>query len=79
MKIEVLGTGCAKCAELERRAKEAVAKAGVKAEVTHVYDLEKILERGVVSTPALMVDGVAVASGRVPGVDELVRLLKGRG
>jgi small redox-active disulfide protein 2 len=76
MKIEVLGSGCPKCGELERRTKEAVAKAKVKATVTHVYDINKIIERGVVSTPALSVDGAVVVSGRIPTVDEIVRLLK---
>jgi small redox-active disulfide protein 2 len=76
MKIEILGSGCPKCGELEKRAKEAVAKAGVKATVTHVYDINKIIERGVISTPALAVDGTVVVSGRIPAVDELVRLLK---
>jgi small redox-active disulfide protein 2 len=76
MKIEVLGSGCPKCGELEKKAKEAVAKAKLKATVTHVYDINAIIERGVVSTPALAIDGIVVVSGRIPTVDELVCLLK---
>jgi len=76
MKIDVLGTGCAKCLDLERQTKEAVAKAGVKATVEHVYDVEKIIAMNVFSTPALAIDGKVVFSGRVPGVDELVRIIE---
>jgi len=78
MKIEVLGTGCPKCGELERRTKEAVLKAGMKAEVTHIYDFDEIVARGVVSLPALSIDGAVVLSGRLPSLDELVELLKKR-
>jgi len=76
MKIEVLGSGCPKCRELERRVKEAVAKARINGDVTHVYDIGEIIERGVISTPALLIDGKVVVSGRVPEVDELVKLLQ---
>ncbi len=76
MKIEVFGSGCAKCKELERRTREAVAKAGLKAEVEHVYDLGKIVEKGIFSTPAITVDGKLLVSGRVPEVSELISLLK---
>ena len=53
MKIEVCGSGCSKCAELEKRAKEAVALTGIDATVEHVYDMGKIIERGIFMTPAL--------------------------
>jgi len=76
MEIQVLGTGCAKCIDLERRTKEAVAKAGVKATVEHVYDVEKIIAMNIFSTPALVIDGKVVFSGRIPGVDELVKLIE---
>lgn len=75
MKIEIFGSGCMKCRELEKRAKEAAAKAGLAADVEHVYDLEKMADAGIVSTPALAVDGEVIVSGRVPGVEELVALL----
>ncbi|MFA5246819.1 MAG: thioredoxin family protein [Candidatus Micrarchaeia archaeon] len=76
MEIQVLGTGCAKCGELEKRVKDAVAKAGVKATVEHVYDVEKIIAMNIFSTPALVIDGKVVFSGRIPGVDELVKLIE---
>lgn len=75
MKIEVLGSGCAKCAELEKRAKEAVSAIGVDATIEHVYDMDKIIERGVFMTPALVIDGKTVASSKIPSVEEIVTLL----
>ncbi len=77
MKIEVCGSGCNKCAELEKRAKEAVANAGIDATVEHVYDMNKIIERGIFMTPALVIDGKSVASGKIPSVEEIVTLLGG--
>jgi len=77
MKIEILGSGCPKCKLLEARANEAVKKAGLKATVEHIYDIDKIIAMGVVSTPAMAVDGKVVLSGKLPSVDELIELLRG--
>lgn len=77
MKIEVCGSGCHKCAELEKRAKEAVSIAGITATVEHVYDMTKIIERGIFMTPALVINGKSVASGKMPSVEEIVTLLGG--
>lgn len=76
MKIEVCGSGCSKCAELEKRAKEAVAIVGTDATVEHVYEMNKIIERGIYMTPALLVDGKSVASGKIPSVEEIVKFLR---
>jgi small redox-active disulfide protein 2 len=76
MKIEILGTGCAKCTKLYETAKEAVSAAGVQAEVTKVQDLAQIMKYGVMVTPALVIDGKVAVSGKVPGTDDIVRLLK---
>lgn len=76
MKIEVLGSGCLKCAELEKRAKEAVSVADVDATVEHVYDMNKIIERGVFMTPALVINGKTVACGKIPSVEEIVNSLR---
>ncbi len=75
MKIEVLGSGCSKCVELEKRAREAVKRKGINAKVEHVYDVEVIIERNVFSTPALVVDGKILVSGTLPTIDEIVKLL----
>lgn len=75
MLIEILGSGCPKCFETERRARQAVKLAGVSAEVVHVTDPRTIAERGVMRTPAVAVDGTVRLSGGVPAVEDLVALL----
>jgi small redox-active disulfide protein 2 len=77
MKIEVLGTGCAKCKRLEENVKKAVQETGVKAEVLKVQDMDQIISKGVMMTPALLIDGEERAVGRVPGVEEIKRMLQG--
>ena len=75
MEIKVLGTGCAKCKSLEKVTNEAVAKAGVDATVTKVEDIVEIMNYGVMTTPALVVDGKVLVKGKVPSVDEISNLL----
>ena len=76
MMIEVLGTGCAKCNKLEAMAKAAADKLGVPYELTHVKDINAIVQRGVMTTPALAIDGRIVVTGRVPSEAELTSWLK---
>jgi small redox-active disulfide protein 2 len=75
MKIEILGTGCAKCKSLEEAAKQAVAQSGKFAQIEKVEDIMKIMEYQVMSTPALVIDGKVVSTGRVLGVNEIVSLI----
>jgi len=75
MKIEVLGTGCAKCKALEKNVLEAIAKAGKFAQVEKIEDLTKIMEYGVMSTPGLVIDGKVVSTGKLLTVDEVVKLI----
>ena len=74
MKIQVLGTGCAKCKTLTANAEKAVQELGSDATVEKVEDVREIMKFGVMSTPALVVDEKVVLSGRVPSV-ALVREL----
>lgn len=76
MKIEVFGTGCAKCKRLERNVNEALVKAGVRAEVIKIEDLGAITDRGIMVTPALAIDGEVKLMGKVPSVDELVEIIR---
>ncbi len=76
MKIEVLGTGCAKCKTLEAVAKEAIAKSGLFVQLEKVEDIMKIMEYQVVSTPALVIDGKVVSTGKVLSVDEVLAFMK---
>jgi len=76
MRIEVLGSGCAKCDKLEAMTKAAVDKLGVPYEIEHVHDITAIVQRGVMTTPALVIDGQVVVSGRLPSDAELTSWLK---
>lgn len=74
--IEVLGPGCSNCHRLEANARQAIAQAGVEAEVVKVTDYGEIMARGVLSTPGLVIDGKIVSVGRVPSVDDVARWLE---
>lgn len=71
MKIEILGTGCAKCTALYENARLAVAARGITAEVVKVEEIPKIMAYGVMSTPALVIDGQVKFSGKVASVAEI--------
>ncbi|MDD3056564.1 MAG: thioredoxin family protein [Aliarcobacter sp.] len=77
MKIEILGTGCSKCKTLEEVTKQAVAKIGGFHEIKKVEDIVEIMNYGVMSTPALVVDGMVKSSGKVLSVDEVIKLIQG--
>ncbi len=70
-KIEVLGPGCANCVRLEANAREAVAMAGVEAEVVKVTDYREIAAHGILSTPGLVIDGVIRSYGRIPSAGDI--------
>jgi small redox-active disulfide protein 2 len=76
MKIEILGTGCSKCKTLEEAAKQAVAQSGQFAQIEKVEDIMKIMEYGVMSTPALVIDGKVMSTGKVLNVNEIVEMIK---
>ena len=75
MKIEVLGTGCAKCKTLYENANKAVEESGKSAEIIKVEEIPKIMAYGVMSTPALVVDGKVVFSGKAASVAEIKGVL----
>ena len=75
MKIEILGTGCAKCESLAANAKAAADKLGITYELCKVTDLNEIMKRGVMLTPALAIDGQVKVSGKVAGEAELTTML----
>ena len=77
--VKILGTGCAKCNVLEDAAKEALRKLGSDEEVEHVTDYARIAAYGVMTTPALVVDGKVVSLGKALKTDEVVELLKKTG
>jgi len=73
--IEVLGPGCANCVNLEKNAREAVAMAGVEADVVHITDRSEIMARGVLATPGLVIDGKVVSAGRIPSPGDIAAWL----
>jgi small redox-active disulfide protein 2 len=75
MKILVLGTGCARCKALMQNVLAAVSALGIKAEIEKVEAIEEIMKYGVMSTPALVVDGEVKSAGKVPSPDEIQKVL----
>jgi small redox-active disulfide protein 2 len=75
MKIQVYGTGCPRCRQLEASIREVLATLHAPAEVEKVEDINAITVAGVLHTPALAIDGKLVLQGRVPGVRELASIL----
>lgn len=75
MDIKVLGTGCAKCKNLEKVVREAVDELGVVASIEKVEDIVEIMKYKVMATPALVVNGNVEIKGRVPSKDEVKEVL----
>jgi len=76
MEIKILGPGCAKCHQVEKIVKEAVAETGAAANIEHVTDFKRIAEYGVFSTPSVVVDGEVKSVGKIPKKDEIKAWLK---
>ncbi len=74
--VKVLGSGCAKCNQLEESVKEALIQLGMNTTIDHVTDFAKIASYGVMTTPALVVDGKVVSFGKVLKVEEVVKILE---
>lgn len=75
MKLEVLGTGCAKCKSLYENVQKAVALSAKEAEVVKVEDIPTIMKYGVMSTPALVKDGKVLFSGKLATAEEIAGML----
>ena len=78
MEIKVLGMGCAKCVRLYDNTQAAIGELGIEAHVEKVMDMAEIAGYGVMSTPALVIDGRVAVMGRVPSKDQIVSLLQAR-
>jgi small redox-active disulfide protein 2 len=74
-KLQILGTGCAKCNALTMATEKAAQTLGLEYELEKVTDLNRIISFGVMTTPVLVVDGQVKVSGKVPSVDEIKTLL----
>jgi small redox-active disulfide protein 2 len=75
MDIKILGTGCRNCQNLEANTSTALAGLGIEASIDHVRDEMEIINYGVMSTPALVIDGHVVVSGRVPSSSQIRQLI----
>ncbi|MCM8831181.1 MAG: thioredoxin family protein [Candidatus Omnitrophica bacterium] len=78
MKIEIAGPGCPRCIATEKNVKEAVKQLGIQAEIVHVYDIAEVTKRGVMFTPAVIVDGEVKISGKIPTVEEIKKVLSSK-
>jgi small redox-active disulfide protein 2 len=77
MKIEILGTGCVRCHKLEEQTREAIKDLGIEVEVAKVQDYKKIMGYGVMTLPALVVNGEVKIAGKIPTKDEIKKMLGG--
>ncbi len=75
IKIEILGTGCPKCKRVFQNAEEAVKNLNLDAEIEKVEDIQKIMDAGVMMTPAIVVDSEVKSAGKVLSVDEIKKIL----
>ncbi|GMB02074.1 thioredoxin family protein [Pelosinus sp. IPA-1] len=75
MKIEILGMGCQKCSTLMEATKKAAGELGISAEFVKVEDIKEIMKYGIMSTPALVVDGIVKVQGKVLGKEEIKAFL----
>ena len=78
MQIKILGSGCSKCKLLEQNAKKAVDELKIKASIEKVTDIQKIIESGVMMTPALEIEGKIVSAGKILTSEEIKKYLAKR-
>jgi small redox-active disulfide protein 2 len=76
VKVEILGTGCAKCKSLTKNVEKAVSELGIQADIVKVDSIQEIMDRGVMMTPALYIDGESKMVGRIATVEEIKKMLK---
>jgi small redox-active disulfide protein 2 len=76
MKLQILGTGCAKCNALMQATEKAAQTLGLQYELEKITDLQRIMSFGVMTTPALVVDGTVKVAGKVPNLNELITMLQ---
>ena len=75
-KLQILGTGCAKCNKLQEHAEQAARELGIEYEMEKVKELNRIMDFGVMITPALVVDGEVKVAGKVPSVEDIKKMIQ---
>jgi small redox-active disulfide protein 2 len=78
MKIEILGMGCANCNKLENTVRLAIKETGVDAQIDHVKDIKQIMTYGVMTTPALVIDGKVKVAGKLPSLADIKQMIGGK-
>lgn len=73
--IKILGTGCAKCKQTEAVIRETLSEMGIEADIEKVEDIQKIMEYDIMSTPAVVLDGMVKMTGKVPSKEEVRAML----
>jgi small redox-active disulfide protein 2 len=76
MKIQILGTGCTKCNQLYALTQKAVQELGSDAEISKVSDINEIIAFGIMTIPAMVIDGKVILRGNVPSLSELKEIIK---
>jgi len=76
MKIEVLGSGCPKCANTEANVKKALLELNKTAEVVKITDINTMIEKGIIQTPALIINGKIIMQGKIPNVEQIKQVIQ---
>ncbi len=76
MKIEVFGPGCPRCKQTKENLKKVLEEKNIQAEIEHITDLKTISNRGIMMTPAVVIDGVKKAEGRIPTAADILKWLE---
>jgi small redox-active disulfide protein 2 len=75
MKIEVLGPGCPRCANVEANVKKALLELKKEVEIVKITDINTMIEKGVIQTPALIVNGKIIVQGKIPTIEQLKEII----
>ncbi len=75
VKIQVAGPGCPRCKATEKNVRDACEQLNLNADISHIYDIKEFAKLGVIFTPAVIVDGKIVSSGKLPTVEEIKKIL----
>ena len=76
MKIEILGPGCPKCHNTEENVKKALSELNKTADVVKVSDINAIIEKGVIQTPAVIINGKITIQGKIPTVEQVKKFIQ---
>lgn len=76
MKIQIAGPGCPRCQMTEKVVRDVCAELNIDADISHLYDIKEFTKLGVMLTPAVIIDGKVVISGKIPSKEEMIKILK---